>query len=330
MENSKNITILGAGTWGIALSLLLNDNGHNVLLYAHREETKNNVSNGINKLGVKLPSNISLTSNLAEALENSIIVIAIPSIHIKELLTKMKQHIKDNSIIINASKGIESESLNIFSEVIKEILPTCETAVLSGPVHAEELSRKLPAACVLACENENISKELQEVFMNDYFRIYTNDDILGVELAGATKNIIAIAAGMIEGLGDGDNAKAALITRGMNEIVALGMKMGGKLTTFYGLAGMGDMIVTCTSMHSRNCRAGILIGQGKNLEETLNKIGMVVEGIHQVQAISSLASKYGVEMPITKELKKILFEGKKPRESAIELMKRQKISEWTV
>jgi len=171
---------------------------------------------------------------------------------------------------------------------------------------------------------------LQNIFMNDYFRIYTNDDVLGIELAGATKNIIALAAGIIEGLGDGDNAKAALMTRGMHEIVALGTKMGGKSSTFYGLAGMGDMIVTCTSLHSRNCRAGILIGKGKKLEDVLEEIGMIVEGINATKIVSKLSDKYNVEMPITKEIEKVLFLGKCPRESALELMKRNKISEIEV
>ena len=327
---NKDITILGAGTWGIALSLLLNDNGHNVTLYGHRQETIDKVKMGINKLNVTLPKEIYLTSDLKVATKNSIIVIAIPSIHIKEMLNKMKDYISSSVTIINASKGIENESCEIFSEVIKSFFPNCEMAVLSGPVHAEELSRKLPAACVLASENEALAKELQSIFMNDYFRIYTNDDVLGVELSGATKNIIALAAGVIEGLGTGDNSKAALMTRGMHEIVALGIKMGGNVKTFYGLAGIGDMIVTSTSLHSRNCRAGILIGKGMKLEEVLEEIGMIVEGINATRAVSRLADKYNVEMPITKEIEKILFSGKNPMDSALELMRRDKISEIEV
>ena len=323
----KNITILGAGTWGIALSTLLHENDHKVTLYAHRKITCENVKKGVNKLGLKLKEPIVITNDLEEACENNIIIIAIPSIYIKETLLKIKPLVKKGTIIINASKGIEVEEGRIFSEVIKDILEECETAVLSGPVHAEELAKKLPAACVLASENEELAKNLQNIFMNDYFRIYTNKDVVGVELSGAAKNVIAIAAGIIEGLKDGDNAKAALMTRGINEISELGMKMGGKKETFYGLAGIGDMIVTCTSLHSRNCRAGILLGSGKNLSETLEKIGMVVEGVNSTKALVLLAKKYGVEMPITKEVEKVLWHGKDPKDSVKDLMRRDKISE---
>ena len=326
MEKYK-LTVLGAGTWGIALSSLLVDNGHEVTLYGHRKSTCDNVRNGINKLGIKLKETVKITNDLEEACRNEIIIIAIPSIYIKDTLIKIKPLVRENTIIVNASKGIEAEEGKIFSEVIKEILDMCENCVLSGPVHAEELSRKLPAACVLACENDFIAKKLQNILTNDYFRIYTNRDVLGVELSGAAKNVIAIAAGIIEGLKDGDNAKAALITRGINEISELGIKMGGKRETFYGLAGLGDMIVTCTSMHSRNCRAGILIGEGKSLNEVLEKIGMVVEGVNATKTICKLALKYDVEMPITKEVEKVLWQGKDPKECIKDLMRRNKISE---
>lgn len=242
-------------------------------------------------------------------------------------MMKFAPYFKEGQIIVNVAKGIEDGSLKTLAEVIEECAPMCEVAVLSGPSHAEEVGREIPTAAVIASHDEELAKMIQHEFSNPNFRLYTNTDVIGVEIGAAMKNIIALAAGMSDGLGFGDNTKAALMTRGMAEIKRLGVAMGGQESTFFGLSGIGDLIVTCTSMHSRNRRAGIMLGQGKSLDETLKEVHMVVEGVNTAQAATQLAKKYNVSMPITEAITGVLFEGKDVGKVVYSLMMRDKISE---
>lgn len=323
----KKIAVVGAGSWGTALAVMLEQDGHDIVMWARNaeavEKMKATRENKQYLPGVLLGENIGVTSDIEKAVKGKeIIISAVPSRAVRETMTKYATLFQKNAIIVNVAKGLEKDSLLRLSEVIKECVPQCHPCVLSGPSHAEEVGRCIPTACVIASEENDIAKMIQKEFMNPNFRLYTNHDVIGVEIGAALKNIIALAAGMSDGLGFGDNTKAALMTRGMTEMTRLGIAMGGKAETFAGLSGIGDLIVTCTSMHSRNRRAGILLGQGKSLEETLAEVKMVVEGINTVQAACELAKKYHVSMPITEEINQVLFHNKNVREAVLQLMTR--------
>ena len=329
------VTVLGAGAWGVALGVLLYDNGNEVtmwtLLDKEADMLRNDRENKISLPGVKIPEEIKVTTDLDEAVnDRDIIVLATASRFVRTTSAKLKGKVRDNQIIVNVSKGIEESTLMTMTEIISEEIPGCDAAVLSGPSHAEEVGRCLPTTCVVGAKTASTAKYIQDVFMCSRFRVYTSPDILGIELGGSLKNVIALAAGMADGIGCGDNTKAALITRGMAEITRLGLVMGGKAETFAGLSGMGDLIVTCASMHSRNRRAGILIGQGKTMDEAMTEVNQVVEGVYSAKAAKLLAEKYNVSMPLVNEVNKVLFENKSVRESLEDLMVRNKTTESVV
>ena len=321
------VGILGAGSWGTALSLMLYKNGHDVTVWSidKREvEMLQNEREHKSKLpGVKLPEDMVFTNSLEEGMkEKDFLVLAVPSIFTRSTARSMKPYIKQGQIVVNVAKGIEEDTLMTLSEQIEEELPEADVAVLSGPSHAEEVGRGLPTTCVVGAKSKETAEYLQAAFMNDFFRVYISPDILGIEIGGALKNVIALAAGIADGLGYGDNTKAALITRGIAEITRLGVKMGGKAESFSGLTGIGDLIVTCASMHSRNRRAGILIGQGKTMQEAMDEVQMVVEGVYSAKAGLALAKKYNESMPIIEQINLVLFEDKSPAEAVYELMHR--------
>lgn len=272
-----------------------------------------------------LPEELRLTADLKEAMaEKDILVLAVPSVYIRATAARMKEFIRYGQIVINVSKGIEESSLKTMSQVIEEELPEAEVAVLSGPSHAEEVSRGIPTTCVAGAHRKKVADYIQSVFMSPVFRVYTSPDMLGIEVGAALKNVIALAAGIADGLGYGDNTKAALITRGIAELTRLGVRMGGKEQTFVGLSGIGDLIVTCASMHSRNRRAGILIGKGYTMEEAMNEVQMVVEGVYSAKAGMKLAEAYGIDMPIVEQVNQVLFDGKPAKEAVNDLMLRDR------
>jgi len=329
------IAVLGAGSWGTALAVLLANNGHKVFLWARDAEQCEKISQARENHkylpGISLPHRLTILNNLSEVLlGHDLIVLAVPSHSVRVLAKEISSHINPNSIIVNTAKGFEPKTFIRLSEVLKEELPTFShnnITLLSGPSHAEEVGRNLPTAVVVAANNKSIAESIQDIFMTHSFRVYINLDMTGVEIAGALKNVIALGTGISDGLGYGDNAKAALITRGLAEITRLGIGLGADAQTFAGLAGLGDLVVTCTSMHSRNRRAGIQIGQGQNLSEVLHNMGMVVEGINTTQAAYHIAHKYEIAMPITEQMFKVLFKGKDPKEAVVSLMSRSKTHE---
>lgn len=331
MKKNK-IIVLGGGSWGTALACLLAQNKEEVFLWI-RDKEKLKIINETRENkeylpDVKIPSEVKLINSYKGVIETcDIAVLAIPSQNIRELVTELKDVINPDTVVINVSKGIEMKTLKTISEVCEEIIPKNPFVVLSGPSHAEEVGKNLPTTVVVASNNKKYSKQIQEVFTSNTFRVYTNEDVKGVEIGGALKNVIAIASGISDGLGYGDNTKAALMNRGIIEISRLADKLGADKMTFLGLSGIGDLIVTCTSMHSRNRRAGILIGKGKTVEEAVEEVGMVVEGIYTTEAAYKLARKHNVEMPIVEELYKIVYEGKKAKESVDSLMTRDKKDE---
>jgi len=322
------VGILGAGSWGTALSLLLFKNGHDVMVWSidkKEVEMLQKEREHRNKLpGVILPEEIQITNDLEEGMKDKdFLVLAVPSVFTRATARSMKPYIKSGQIIVNVAKGIEETTLMTLSEQIEEELPEADVAVLSGPSHAEEVGKGLPTTCVVGATTEKTAEYLQEAFMSEVFRVYISPDILGIELGGSLKNVIALAAGIADGLGYGDNTKAALITRGIAEITRLGVKMGGKAESFSGLTGIGDLIVTCASVHSRNRRAGVLMGQGKTMQEAMDEVKMVVEGVYSAKAAMKLAEKYGVSMPIIEQVNQILFENKSAAEAVQELMLRE-------
>jgi glycerol-3-phosphate dehydrogenase (NAD(P)+) len=324
--------VLGAGSWGSAISMVLNDNGHEVTVYGRNEEYINEINekrvSSKYLPGIKIDEKINFTSNIENAISGAgVIVLSVSSQAVRSVLEKVKDKISEEVIIVNLSKGIENNSLMTISQIVKELLPQNTFVVLSGPSHAEEVASRVPTALVAASESKEGSQLIQSLLSNLYIRIYTNSDVLGVELGGALKNIIALAAGVIDGMGYGDNTKAALMTRGMSEIALMGEKIGARNETFKGLTGIGDLIVTCTSMHSRNRRCGILLGKGYSLEEALKEIGMVVESVYTIKAAYDLSKKLNVEMPITEELYKVLYENENPLSSLKRLMTREMKSE---
>lgn len=328
------IAVLGAGSWGTALSIVLADNEHDVRLWSHRKEQADEINEHHTNeryLEGTLPESIRAYDKLEEALEDvSQVVLVVPSSAIRVVCRQMKEYIDENVTIVHASKGIEPGTLKRISEQIAEELPTHNIdnlVVLSGPSHAEEVALRHPTTVTAASKNEQNAKLVQDTFSNNVFRVYTSNDVVGVELGGSLKNIIALGAGISDGLGFGDNAKAALITRGLAEITRLGTKMGANPLTFLGLCGVGDLIVTSTSTHSRNWRAGKMLGEGKSLEEILQSMGMVVEGVRTTKATYQLSQKMNVEMPITEGLYDVLFNEKDPKEVVQQLMTRSKKEE---
>lgn len=324
--------VIGAGSWGTALALVLYNNGHEVTLWSHSAASVESLLQKrelTGKLpGVRIPEAIQITNDLEQAMTGmDLLVLAVPSACIRSTAREMALYAADGQLIVCVSKGIEGGTLKIMTEVIEDEIPNCRAAVLSGPSHAEEVSRGLPTTVVAGAHDRETAEYIQNLFMNQVFRVYTSPDMLGIELGGALKNVIALAAGIADGLGYGDNTKAALITRGITEIARLGCRMGGRRETFYGLTGMGDLIVTCASMHSRNRRAGILIGQGKTMQEAMDEVHMVVEGVYSAKAARELAEKYNVRMPIVTEVNRILFEGKDARAAVDELMTRDSVAE---
>jgi glycerol-3-phosphate dehydrogenase (NAD(P)+) len=328
----EKICVLGAGSWGSALALVLAKKGYEVSMWTLNEEQANKINKTRENIeylpGVLFPNNIAVTTDLEETVVNSkIIVLAVPSQAIRSVSKQIKPFVKDEQILVDVAKGLEKGSGLRLSQVCEQELPKNPYVTLSGPSHAEEVAKDIPTTVVVASQDLEIAQIVQDVFMSPKFRVYTNPDIVGVELGGALKNIIAFGAGICDGLGYGDNAKAALMTRGISEIGRLGAAMGANLSTFAGLSGIGDLIVTCTSMHSRNRRAGILIGQGKNLEETLEEVKMVVEGITATEVAYEVAKELNIDMPITNAIYSVLHNGSNPNEVVIELMMRNKTHE---
>ncbi len=329
MVRILNISVIGSGTWGCALCAIAAEKGNDVTLWSYFKEESEDLKNSGGKVknlpGFVLPENITYTSDLEVASKDKdLIVMVTPSQAIGKTAQAMSKFVKEGTIIVCASKGFDGETQKTLTETIEDKIPRAKVAALSGPSHAEEVAKHMPTTLVAASKDRQVAEIIQELFMTEYLRIYTNDDVLGVEIGGALKNIIALCAGISDGLGLGDNAKAALMTRGMAEIARLGIKMGAKLSTFSGLSGMGDLIVTCTSMHSRNRRAGILIGQGKTVEEATKEVNMVVEGIYATKEAYKLSEKYDVEMPVVHEVYRVLFEGKSAKNVAYALMTRGK------
>lgn len=327
-----NVGVLGAGSWGTALSVLLSDNGHQVTMWSIDEnEVKmlNEKREHETKLpGVKLPDQLQITGDLEDTVQGKdFLVLAVPSPFTRSTAAKMSPYVTEGQIIVDVAKGIEESTLMTLSQQIRQEIPQADVAVLSGPSHAEEVGRRLPTTCVIGAATRKTAEYLQSMFISKVFRVYTSPDILGIELGGSLKNVIALAAGIADGLGYGDNTKAALITRGIAEIARLGVKMGGKIESFTGLTGIGDLIVTCASVHSRNRKAGYLIGQGKSVQEAMDEVKMVVEGVYSAKAAAKLAERYQVSMPIVEEVNKVLFEGKAPAEAVDDLMMRESRSE---
>lgn len=328
---SESIGIIGAGSWGIALAYLLSGNGEDVTVWSRSEENVHKLrtdhENKDKLPGVILDESVKFTSSLEEAVSGKdIIVIVVPSSHVRSICSQIKPYLSTDpnvrQVIVNCSKGIEEGSLMIMTDVILDELPGTDVAVLSGPSHAEEVGKGMPTTIVVGAFDKDTALYIQKVFMNDAFRVYISPDMLGIEVGAALKNVIALAAGIADGLGYGDNTKAALVTRGITEIARLGIAMGGTFETFCGLSGIGDLVVTCASMHSRNRRAGILIGQGKTASEAMDEVHMVVEGVYSAKAALELAHKYEVDMPIVEQINAVLFENKPAKEAVQQLMVR--------
>lgn len=329
-----NLGIIGAGSWGIALSVVLADNGHTVKVWSLIEDEVNMLSQKhehVDKLpGVIIPDTVSFTTDFKEAIhDRDMVVLAVPSPFIRSTAKQMTEFVAKDQLIVVVSKGIEEDSLMILSDIVEQEIPQANVAVLSGPSHAEEVGRRLPTTVVAGAKTKATAEKIQEYFMNQVFRVYSSSDILGIELGGSLKNVIALAAGMADGLGFGDNTKAALITRGIKEISELAVKMGAHSETLSGLTGIGDLIVTCASQHSRNRKAGMLIGQGYTMQEAMDEVKMVVEGVYSAKAAYRLSEKYDVDMPIVKEVNNILFGGQSAKQGVVDLMARDRKSENT-
>ena len=324
-----DISIIGAGSWGIALAVLLHKNGHHVTVWSVIEteirmlqkerEHKDKLP------GVKLPEDMVFTTDLEQAVKGAeVLVLAVPSPYTRSTSHSMASLVKEGQVIVNVAKGIEEKTLLTLSQIIEEEIPQANVAVLSGPSHAEEVGRGIPTTIVVGAKDKETAEYLQNIFMNEVFRVYISPDVLGIELGAALKNVVALAAGIADGLGYGDNTKAALITRGITEIARLGVAMGGRFETFCGLTGIGDLIVTCASMHSRNRRAGILIGQGYTMRQAVEEVKMVVVGVYSAKAAMGLAKKFDVQLPIIEQVNAVLFEGQLADEAVKNLMLRDK------
>ncbi|MCL2568124.1 MAG: NAD(P)-dependent glycerol-3-phosphate dehydrogenase [Oscillospiraceae bacterium] len=325
------ITVLGSGGWGTALALLLHENGHEVTLwsaFAAESDVLQAIRENPYLPGISLPDQLVCTADMAAVRTSDLVILATPSFAVRETARAMKPLLVPGTPVVVVSKGIERETLQHFSDVVRDELGVgAAVAALSGPSHAEEVARKIPTACVAVSDDSAVAELVQDIFMNERFRVYTSSDVVGVELGAALKNVIAIAAGAAEGIGCGDNTIAALITRGLGEIATLAVALGGQRETLAGLAGLGDLIVTCTSRHSRNRRAGVLIGKGFPHREVMEQIGGVVEGYYAAGAAYALATKAGVEMPICGEIYRVLYEDKDPTHVLKDLMTRSKKSE---
>jgi glycerol-3-phosphate dehydrogenase (NAD(P)+) len=328
---TDKIGVIGAGAWGTALSMLLADKGHNVTLWMYEkglaEETARTRNNRVYLPGFTLPESILVTSSLEAAVRGkSVILSAVPSHTVRAVSEQFTPFLSRDSIIVSASKGIEIDTLMPLSEVFKDILPDQfhdRLCILSGPSFAKEVAQKMPTAVSLASYDSVIAKKVQAIFSNPYFRIYTNPDVIGVELAGSLKNVVAIAAGVLEGIGYGYNTMAALLTRGLAEMARLGIAMGGNIHTFSGLAGMGDLVLTCTGGLSRNRTLGVRIGKGEKLNDIMSTMKTVAEGVKTASAARYLARKYNVDMPIVDEVYQLLYEGKEPKQAVKDLMNRE-------
>ena len=326
------IAVIGAGSWGTALSVVLHNNGHKVTIWSIVEDEINMLRDKhehLDKLpGVELAEDMIFTTDLKEAcMGKDMLVLAVPSPYTRSTSHLMRDYVSEDQLIVSVAKGIEEDTLMTLSQIIKQEIPQCRVAVLCGPSHAEEVGRDIPTTCVAGADDKQTAEYVQNIFMNENFRVYTSSDVLGMELGAALKNVVALAAGIADGLGYGDNTKAALITRGIAEIGRLGVKMGGKFETFCGLTGIGDLIVTCASMHSRNRRAGILIGQGKTMDEAMKEVKMIVEGVYSAKAAKALGEKYDVDLPIIDQVNLILFENKPAAEAVRDLMLRDRRDE---
>lgn len=327
-----DISIIGAGSWGIALAVLLSDNGHRVNVWSVLEDEIQMLEEKrehVDKLpGIRLNDTMTFTTDLEQSVKGKdLLVLAVPSPFTRSTAKSMSAFVEEGQLIVNVAKGIEEATLMTLSQIIRQEIPQAEVAVLSGPSHAEEVGRGIPTTCVAGAGSRKTAERIQEIFMSQVFRVYTSPDILGIELGGALKNVVALAAGAADGLGYGDNTKAALITRGMAEIARLGTKMGGEYETFVGLTGIGDLIVTCASVHSRNRKAGFLIGKGYTMDAAMEEVKMVVEGVYSAKAAMKLAKKYQVSMPIVEQVNKVLFEDKPASEAVRDLMLRDKREE---
>ena len=332
------IGMIGAGSWGTALTWLLTNNGHQVTVWSALADEITMLQEKheqTSKLpGVILDDSVVFTTDLKAAVEGmDLLVLAVPSPFTRSTAHQLKVVAAQGQIIVNVAKGVEENTLMTLSQIIEEEVPQAEVAVLSGPSHAEEVGKGIPTTIVVGSKKKEIAEKIQSIFMNPVFRVYTSPDVLGIELGAALKNVVALAAGVADGLGYGDNTKAALITRGITEIARLGTAMGGRRETFFGLSGIGDLIVTCASMHSRNRRAGILIGKGYTMEEAMNEVKMVVEGVYSAKAALGLAHKYETSMPIIEQVNLVLFGGKSAKEAVADLMLRDKkveisVTEW--
>ncbi len=327
-----NFSVIGAGSWGTAISRVLALNGNNVTVWSIMEDEIQMLSENhehLSKLpGVKLPESIEYTTDLEKAIKGKdMLVLAVPSPFTRSTSKSMKPFVEDGQLIVNVAKGIEDVTYMTLTDIIKQEVPQATVAVLSGPSHAEEVGKDMPTTLVAGADKKETAEYIQNAFMCDFIRVYTSPDVLGIELGGALKNVVALAAGIADGLGCGDNTKAALITRGIAEIARLGVAMGGKLESFTGLTGIGDLIVTCSSMHSRNRRAGMLIGQGKTMKEAMDEVQQIVEGVYSAKAAEGLSKKYQIAMPIVDEVNEILFADKPASDAVKDLMFRDKKSE---
>jgi glycerol-3-phosphate dehydrogenase (NAD(P)+) len=322
------ITVLGSGGWGTALALLLTDNGHDVTLWSHsarRSALLEQARENPRLPGVPLPEALHLSAALDSLRESGAVVMATPSFAVRETARMAAPLLREDAVVVSAAKGVERDTALCMTQVIEEELGgKGRVAALSGPSHAEEVGRRVPTGCVAASTDMAAAELVQDVFMSPRFRVYTNSDVLGVELGAALKNVLALCCGVSDGMGLGDNTKALLMTRGMTEMARLGVALGGRKETFAGLSGMGDLIVTCTSMHSRNRRCGILVGQGKSVEEAMKEVGATVEGYYAALSAHQLAEKAGVEMPICECAYRVLYEGQSVREVVGALMSRNK------
>lgn len=329
-----NISVIGAGSWGIALARLLALNGNQVNVWSVIKDEIDMLNANYEHLdklpGVKLPESMTFTTDLeASVKDKDMLVLAVPSPFTRSTSKSMADFVTEGQIIVNVAKGIEEATMMPLSDIIEEEIPQANVVVLSGPSHAEEVGKGMPTTVVVGAHDKKTAEYVQNLFMCDFFRVYISPDMLGIELGAALKNVVALAAGIADGLGCGDNAKAALITRGIAEISRLGVIMGGEAETFAGLTGIGDLIVTCASMHSRNRRAGILIGQGKTMKEAMDEVKMVVEGVYSAKAALKLSKKYNIEMPIIEQVNMVLFENKSARDALNELLTRDRKAEIT-
>lgn len=319
------IAILGSGGFGLALAAACDRLGHKVTVWsAFKDEIDSIIRTGELRAklpGIRIPKTVDLTTDISCVSDKDIVLVGIPSKFVRSVCESCKQYIDNDTIIVSTAKGLEDGNFKRMSEVISEVLPDNKIVVLTGPSHAEELGKGIPTAVSVASVDEEAAVFVQKAFSDNVLRLYVNNDVIGCEIGGAVKNVIALCCGVSDGLGLGDNTKAAIMTRGLNEIMRLGVAMGGKADTFFGLAGVGDLVVTCTSIHSRNYRAGVLIGQGVAPEEAVRSVG-TVEGYACANATLELSEKYGVDMPITKEINRILFEGRSPKDALDALMMR--------